>query len=337
MHHQFYTRLKNAGSSSDLESGTEMTLSRYSVWMGIGCGLAGLAISAFAKADTIGNIKLQGSLPANQAATLKADRVAFTSFKIPETNTDLKTLLGTSSNSAADLDAWLEARVQVIVGQSYDISSAADRIDLEASFDYPNPGLYPTFENAPSTSKDDKTVTPTTTPAHILMSNFGVSTYYTGKASGRLLGLVIDGVGTLPVHSPLVGAIQIGDALFDPAYFVDKANPDAAANSILRLGTFFHEAHHSDGNGKSMGFFHAICPPGHTLAGLGACDRTTNGAYTVGAQIMKALTESCTQCTRGQIEALRLQYTDSFGRVLPYERDGVTPIHAWDAKPEGQR
>jgi hypothetical protein len=314
--------------------------------MGIGCGVAGLAISAFAKADTpapaatasmIGKIKLESAVPAAQTATLQGDRKIFDAFNIPETDTALKTLLGTASNSASDLDAWLETRVQVIVSEGYVASK--NTVFLAASYKYPNPGIFPIFETPPaSSSSTDKDASNGAPPAaNILMSNFGFSTYYGGKASGRLLGLVVDGVGTLPVHSPLVGAIQVGAALFNPIYFVDGAHPEAPANSILRLGTFFHEAHHSDGNGKTLGFFHAICPAGHSYPGLGACDRSTNGPYTVGGQIMKSLTESCKSCTVAQVTALRLQYLDSFDRVLPYELDGVTPIKAWDARPEGAR
>jgi hypothetical protein len=295
--------------------------------MGLGLGLLGLAISGgFARAnESVGRIVLDGSVSADQAALLQFDRQVFSAFNIPESNTDLKSLLGTRTNSTEELNAWLEARVQAVVGESYD--SGDHTVSYPLRFGYPNPGVFPNIE-----------VSHVTTPAKgvLIMSNIGVSAYLRGKHLGGLLGMTIDGVGTFPVRSPRVGIIQVGPGLFTPPHPIEPSDPRAVANAIPRLGTFFHESRHSDGNGETLGFLHAVCPEGHVLQGWNACDRNLNGPYTVGARMMQAMTESCAQCTAAQREALRLQYLDSYGRVLPQNLDG-SPVTAWNPRPEGKR
>jgi hypothetical protein len=260
---------------------------------------------------------------------LKYDRQIFSTFDLSRAPNaaELKALLGVHGLSAAELNAWLEARVQVIVNEGF--NSRANLVVMQPRYAYPQATVFPYLEPITSTLPPGKGV--------LIMANVGVSSYETGKRQGNLLGMAIDGVGTIPLTSPRSGIIQIGPGLFNPPQPVDAAQPMAVANAIPRIGTFFHESRHSDGNGASLGFYHAVCPDGHKLHGNYACDRNLNGPYTVGAQMMKAMTETCTQCTVAQIEQLRLRYTDSFGRVLPKMLDGKTPTYNWNDAPEGTR
>jgi hypothetical protein len=319
-----------------------MGLSRYSAWLGIGCGIMGLAISGIARAHTpVGKIKLQGALPEEQAELLHFDRAIFSSFRISEDNTQLKDLMKLNSTSSKTLINWLEARVQVVVTENFD--EEKHMVPLQKGYAFENPGVFsvherftpPPVRNASGGGASGGSSSSNSTPAKMVvnMSNLGEYIYRLGKIRGVLLGLDIDGIGVIPVSSPRSGVIRVGAGLFDEA----PRSIRTAAAAIPRLKTFFHEARHADGNGKSLGFPHAICPPGHNLHGNNACDRNLNGPYTVGGQVMRAMTESCTTCSRGQREALRLQYLESFGRVLPYETDQKTRSTTWDSTPEGKR
>lgn len=99
-------------------------------------------------------------------------------------------------------------------------------------------------------------------------------------------------------------------------YLMNKIDESAMANSLGRMAVFFHEARHSDGNGKSLGFFHAVCPSGHDFQGSYACDRNLNGPYSIGAQMMKEFIKNCDECSVSEKEQMRLRYLDSMNRVL---------------------
>lgn len=119
----------------------------------------------------------------------------------------------------------------------------------------------------------------------------------------------------LRATSPRLGLLQIGDSLFGPLMTVNN-NPKSPANAVLRLGTFFHEGRHSDGRGASVGFSHAVCPKGHTYAGIAACDSSSNGAYPLGAAFMRHFLRHCTQCTKLDKVLVELRILDSEERVL---------------------
>ena len=132
----------------------------------------------------------------------------------------------------------------------------------------------------------------------------------------------------VPVKSPYAGILRIGAGLF----MITMRNPDLSAksNSIFRVATLLHESHHSDGNAKSLGFPHAVCPKGHPYYNYNACDRNGNGPYTAGAQFVKNARLNCVadgKCSAGEAEILAIVATDSFSRILDKK--------IVDAKPEG--
>ncbi|MCR9205406.1 MAG: hypothetical protein NXH75_12560, partial [Halobacteriovoraceae bacterium] len=64
------------------------------------------------------------------------------------------------------------------------------------------------------------------------------------------------------------------------------------------------------------GFYHMKCPPGTDYAGQFACDRASNGAYTIGSIFIKKSLEVCRDCTEEEKDSLRIHYFDSQSRVM---------------------
>ncbi|MGK0367516.1 MAG: hypothetical protein ACI9QD_000652, partial [Thermoproteota archaeon] len=95
------------------------------------------------------------------------------------------------------------------------------------------------------------------------------------------------------------------------------------------------EARHSDGNSKakSLAFVHTVCPEGHDLKGLVACDKTSNGAYSAGATFYNELSNKCDQnnCSESDKAFLKAQAFDAYSRVTTLEDNNL------DDKPEGTR
>jgi hypothetical protein len=134
------------------------------------------------------------------------------------------------------------------------------------------------------------------------------------------------------------GVMQIGPALFDPRYMPNSSFQDSYANTAVRVETLFHEARHADGNsvGRSLGFYHAICPEGAGVAEeyvkKPACDSNANGPYTVGAKILKAYIEKCGDlCSIQDRTVLEGFMLDSLSRVVK-RSNGQLPI--LDPRPE---
>lgn len=176
-------------------------------------------------------------------------------------------------------------------------------------------------------------------PALIVMSNLGTAIYKWGKRTNTLLSFNVDAKihnrnKNIIIRSPRIGIVQIGAGLFSKNLSANSKNPAAISNSIVRLGTIFHEARHSDGNGEKLGFYHSVCPINHDLAGLPACDENLNGAYTVGAMMLKEMSKACgDQCSAKEKEILRILVLDSYNRVQKTTSSG-TPSKDLDARPE---
>lgn len=175
--------------------------------------------------------------------------------------------------------------------------------------------------------------------AVVVMTNIGTGIYKLGKDTKRKFGFqMYDGMFqekiNIPVESPRTGIIQIGEGLFANENVINTRITYAISNSIKRLATIFHEARHSDGNKKSMGFYHSNCPKGHDLEGISGCDENLNGPYTVGALMMKEMAKACDKhCMEFEKEMLRISVLDSFNRVQKIKRSGSHSINL-DATPE---
>jgi hypothetical protein len=217
------------------------------------------------------------------------------------------------------LVTWLSKREKILIGETYEMSEK-DSYIANSGYSFQYPGILPDVPT-PTQVPDDSTPAPDKAPADpdkmqvvTIMSNTGVLLYLNGKINGMLIGMNMPGLPKIPVTSPRVGILQIGRGLFSMGR--TKNNTLELDSSLMRVSTLFHEARHSDGNKKSLGFLHAICPAGHDYAGYAACDFNLNGSYSVGYEVGKVVAENCAACTVAQREALRLDYLDSYSRVI---------------------
>lgn len=262
----------------------------------------------------VGNINFSYDVPQSQRDGFATAINSLDTTNVTTPPDGILSLMQIPDMQPATLHKWLEDRVQYIIPNTYQINDA--NIVEVRPFAYPNPAYIPVVAQ-PTRSVDDTSV-------HLLMLNIGSAIYVAGKKMEYLLGMNLNGLGTVDMTSPRVGVLEIGDGIFDS--LVDN---DQATQNIYVLGVLFHEAHHSDGNKSSAGFLHAVCPPGHDYEGIAACDMAVNGPYHVGAMMMKALASSCTDCTLAGKQALQLVYLDNENRLIGNE--------TWDDAPEGSR
>lgn len=218
---------------------------------------------------------------------------------------------------ARQLLDWLDTRVTYIIP---DLSGG----DLQSRIQMITPGYsYPNREmpvvEKPTRSLEDA-------GAKTLMSNMGGAIYIAGKMASSILGFQV-GPTHFPVLSPRIGIVAIGEGLTSPKLLPNPSNPKALANTLSRMTVYFHEARHSDGNGKSLSFAHAVCPSGD-YRGLNGCDRNLNGPYRIGAEIGRLLLAACKSCTPRDRMVLKALVQDSFSRII------FTGTTGWDETPE---
>ena len=275
-------------------------------------------------------IELHPELPSDQVESLRYD-LATLDHLAPLDDADSKAaaqVMGISGKlNPKVLREWIEARVHFIVPQDWNFRR---HFHMGEKFvTYPNANVMPVIEESTQQAADgagEATKGVVTT----VMSNIGGEIYLDAKQDGRVMTIDIDPAHREPVLSPRIGIIKIGQALFSDSFRIDPETANTPANSIYRLATLFHEAHHGDGNGASLGFFHAVCPDEPRFgkyAGYTACDRSRNGPYAVGAAMLKVMIKQCKECSEGAKEILGAKLTDMRTRVLE-----TTTI--LDARPE---
>ena len=273
--------------------------------------LATVLLSGSAKA-----VVLHSELPEDQRRSVQYDLATLDKLAplADEDTAAAAAKMGISGTvTSASLREWLEARMTYVVPQDWDYQKAL-KVKKQGQA-YPNPGIFPTIEQGGKTASDGDGEVKPGTPT-VVMANFGTALYFAGKQMGSLLSVQIDSRHRDDILSARIGIIKVGQGLFDKIMRADKDTADTETNSLLRLSVFFHESRHSDGNGTSLGFLHALCPEGHRLAGYNACDRNRNGPYTVGALMTKLLLKQCANCSTPGKEMLRASVLDSFGRVI---------------------
>jgi hypothetical protein len=230
----------------------------------------------------------------------------------------LQTMMGTNGTTAS-IRGWLEDRVQYIVNNDTD-GSKLSKVDLNG-FAYSNPNVFGSPDGKFAVNEDGP---------QTIMLNIGAALYTIGKQQNFLWAINGDGMGVKLMTSPRAGVLMVGDGLFmSPSKYTNFVK-------IFHLGTLLHEARHSDGNGKTTGFFHSNCtstdPDMAPYKGKPACDHSSNGPYMIGALATKALMVNCTTCSVTEQNALYGLYLDYKSRVII---DGKTV--AWDDAPEGKR
>lgn len=256
-------------------------------------------------------------------------------------NPQLLSMIDLTHFSNESITTWLEERIRYVV--SADITSPVNLKLKRSIYIVEKNVIYPNADLAPLSS--ESLLKNKTTPeeemdnSNVQLSNIGASLYLSGKNEKILYGIKIP-YGTLGsskkivVNSPRVGIVQIGASFITTLINPSKKKIKAWSNSIFRLGTLFHEARHSDGNGHSLAFVHAVCPRGHAYEGARACDENLNGPYTIGAHMIAEMAKECdVNCSVMDKETLLLATYDYFGRVLSHPHQGLKSTD-WDPNPE---
>lgn len=267
-------------------------------------------------------------IPADQVATLRQDLAVIDTWDGLMTASEsqkLKDLLGLTQATPADLKLWFKVRM------TYVLQSDLTRYQLGLVFG-------PDSEVGLQEFGSDDSLDEGNTGAGNIGTAIYLSTLEEQKSRSTLSYLIIRiNDKWVPVLSPRVGLMRIGPALFDPDYQVNHDSIHALSNSLQRLEVLFHEARHSDGNqgAGSVGFPHINCPNDGTipdeLVGVPACDDSSNGAYSVGAAVLKPLMHLCERrCSLVEQEILKSIYLDRLSRVI----GGSGPLKLLDPLPE---
>lgn len=252
--------------------------------------------------EEFGGIGLDSSIPADQISILKKDLAYVYQNPVSVNDEEFLATAKLKGGSGDHLHNFILNRVKYIVGENFDMSARLKR-QPKLFFDYPETPI-PDIGQMKAVNQ-----------VRTVMTNIGGALYLGGKMENILIGLQVDN-DTISIKSPRVGVLQVGEGLFYEGFLINPKNPESKANSISRLGTLFHEARHSDGNGKSTGFVHTKCPAGHSYEGHFACELSGNGSYSVGALSERHLTKNCADCSTEEKTVLAAAIADSFDRVF---------------------
>ncbi len=259
-------------------------------------------------------IRIADDVPSDQVQVLNADleRVSALSFASPDP--EMLRVMGIVDASSSTLSRWLGSRIGYVISENFELER--NWVVVREGVAFPNPEELPLFEeasNLPSSRYQEAF-------GATVMSNLGTAIYLAGKQERVLAGLNFPGIGMVAVTSPRIGVVRVSKALVSEELGVlQGANLASPVHFGMRASIYFHEARHSDGHGKTLGFFHALCPVGHTLEGENACDRNLNGPYTVSAYMSRSIAENCgPDCTARDVEILSTISADSFDRVIRF-------------------
>lgn len=242
------------------------------------------------------NITFDSTVPAEQKDLLTGDLELLGELNFSGVTNDDLDKMDLSELSSNSLGAFLQARVRYIVGESYDADSK--KTVVSSYFNY-----YPT-RFASFSSPFDRVVT--------VMTNTGSAVYLAGKKSNVLYSIDVADENIV-VNTTRVGVIKIGEGLFSTTK-LRNSSPSSLARRLLRLGTLFHEARHSDGNGTNAGFPHTKCNSGE-FAGMYACESNTNGPYNLEAMLMRHFYKACSNCSETELAAIQLTASDAASRL----------------------
>ncbi|WP_417335824.1 hypothetical protein [Halobacteriovorax marinus] len=252
-------------------------------------------------AESFGGIFLDSSIPSFQLHALKGDLTYLYKKEKVADDESFQTLLELDSIDGPTLYNWIYNRVKYIIGEEYQIRGR--NYVTRRDFQFPSTPL-------PEDAFDSHDAY----GGSVIMSNIGAGLYLDGKKKKILKGIKLQRKKVYAT-TPRVGILQIGQGLFADRIMIND-NINSEANTIKRLGTLFHEARHSDGNGNHIGFYHHRCPIGHSLYGFSACEPYANGSYTIDAVATKKLLEDCKSCSLEDRSALEAKIADSFDRVV---------------------
>lgn len=284
------------------------------------------------------DIILSKNIKSSMRLKIVEDLKRLEEFNLKNPNPELLKIMKLSDVNTRSIRDWLEERVKYVIEEnSLSVLNMLKKkivyVEKE-NISYPNSHVLPFALNMSLdiVEAEDEGVT--------IMSNIGAGLYLAGKEEEKLYGMKISqGILRNPIKvlidSPRVGVIQIGEGLFSRGMLINSDEPEAVSNSIIRLSTFFHEARHSDGSASSLAFAHSLCPIGHDLEGIYACDENLNGPYAIGAYMNIELIKACDdQCTLREKEMLKIDALDSLNRVLKKTNNSKKATSYWNDDPE---
>lgn len=130
-------------------------------------------------------------------------------------------------------------------------------------------------------------------------------------------------------------SMRSGIIQLDYGFFNERIFPQHS--ELAQLATLVHEARHSDCSGgmkpqtlqaistgqspesHACGHLHGICPEGHPLAGILACDVEAWGAYAIEAIYSVNVRQFCQNCGQAEKMALLMSGAESAQRVVPLQ------------------
>jgi hypothetical protein len=161
--------------------------------------------------------------------------------------------------------------------------------------------------------------------AILMATNIGTAIFLQSELVGPEFGLALKMEGRkIPVTGSRIGLIQLGPGFSKPGL-----------TAVEQLSTLVHEGRHSDCTGglyrsdiarlrlgilpsKSVcGNFHTVCPDGHRLAGLPACEAHPYGAYFVQSVFDINLSGNCANCSEDEKQLALLSGFDGLSRLEP--------------------
>ena len=253
--------------------------------------------------------KLDPNLSQQEKAALVSDATRLTELEFNQGTGGLFAQTFPGESPTLGILKYLDERVSYIFSSSADLDSL---LKIGPRFQALKP------ESKPEDSLEDSR-------ALLMAINVGMGAWLIHESMGPDQGLYFKFEGRkVPISNSRVGLIQLGGG-----YVAERVNP------IDRMETLVHEGRHSDCTGgmtqldvlrlkvgmlpenPSCGHTHAICPDGHPLAGLPACDLHPWGAYTIGAMFSVTLSGRCTNCSEAEKMSAELSAYDSLSRVEP--------------------
>jgi hypothetical protein len=263
-------------------------------------------------AERFGNVIFHSSVPKEQKVALARDLIYLFSSNQKFHYAALAANAGVSSTSGPMLYNWLVNRVRYIAGEDF---LPPKHLISAGKINYPKTPLPITYSGFEDYANE--LINIDVEGMVVVMSNWSSGLYTSGKSVGMLRKLQFDQL-LIPISSPRVGIVRIGEGLFVRRLQVN-ADTNSEANSISRLGAMIHEARHSDGSGLTTGFAHMYCPKGHVFEGNNSCDAMANGSYSLGAAAVLQLKNNCATCSSKDKTVLEAKILDLYIRTLGRE------------------
>jgi hypothetical protein len=281
----------------------------------------------------VGKIYLDPSFSAQEIKTIEDDLELLKTTPKTETSSEFRQILNVPDGSGNSLYDWLEVRIRYLLPESFSVQNKLFVASHNHSYEHPN--SFPTLDSGKETEQNNAA------SEAVLASNWGSSFYLKGKLDRVLISFNLDESNSVLISSPRVGIVHLRNTFFSPT-LPSGETLDLIAQKLFRLSILFHEARHSDGNGKSMGFFHNICPTHHRYSGHDACDASGNGPYTISGLVLKQLLQNYKyQISKTSHDLLTHMAEDFLDRNISSRRS--VQVHSgphsdalfWDDTPEG--